>query len=146
MLYFDTSFLAPLILAEASSRRIQLFFGRRRENELAISHWTRVEFSSVLARRVRMGTLSQKTALQADEQFESLVTDSFEVFSVAANDFNLARLYLQRYGAGLRAGDALHLAIARNHEATAIYTLDFRLRRAGRSLRLPVRTGIKTSS
>ncbi len=37
----------------------------------------------------------------------------------------------------LRAGDALHLAIARNHHARAIHSLDKKLLTAGRTLGLP---------
>jgi predicted nucleic acid-binding protein len=43
----------------------------------------------------------------------------------------------------LRAPDALHLAIAANRNATAIYTLDAGLRKAGRLMGLPVRSGIR---
>jgi uncharacterized protein len=61
----------------------------------------------------------------------------------SADDFNLAKRFLQQYRTGLRAGDALHLAIARNHGARAIYSLDKTLGSAGRKLRLRVRTGIR---
>jgi hypothetical protein len=42
----------------------------------------------------------------------------------------------------LRAGDALHLAIAGNRQAAAIYSLDKGLLMAGRLLDLPVSMGI----
>lgn len=143
MLYFDTSFLVPLILAEPTSDRIQRFLSRQIAGELVISHWTRVEFSSLLAREVRMGGLKRRTALDADAQFEALVEESFVVLLPSADDFNLAKRFLQQYRTGLRAGDALHLAIARNHGARAIYSLDRTLGSAGRKLRLRVRTGIR---
>ena len=143
MLYFDTSFLVPLILIEPTSTRIQRFLSRQEAGELAISQWTRVEFSSLLARGVRMGALTRKEALFADTQFEMLVSESFIVLLPGAEDFELAKQFLQRYGTGLRAGDALHLAIAKNHGANAIYSLDKGLRGAGKKLRLPVRSGIR---
>jgi uncharacterized protein len=124
MLYFDTSFLVPLILIEPTSLRLQRFLGRQDAGELAISQWTRVEFSSLLARRVRMGALTRKEARYADTQFETLVSESFMVLLPGAEDFDLAKQYLQRYGTGLRAGDAFHLAVAKNHGASAIYSLD----------------------
>ena len=146
MLYFDTSFLTPLILVEPTSSQIQRFFRRKRTDQLAISHWTRVEFSSVLARHVRMGSLTRQAALRADVQFETVADESFTVLSPpSADEFNLAKAYLQRYRTGLRAGDALHLAIASNHGARVIYTLDERMRRAGKTLQLPVRAGISLS-
>ena len=57
MRYFDTSFLVPLILPEATSTRIADFFEALPADDLATSHWTRVEFASLLAREVRMGGL-----------------------------------------------------------------------------------------
>ena len=53
MRYFDTSFLAPLILQEATSNRVERFIIGLPTGELAISHWTRVEFASLLAQQVR---------------------------------------------------------------------------------------------
>ena len=47
--------------------------------ELAISNWTRIEFSSLLAREVRMGGLDGPAAREADAQFETVVTESLVV-------------------------------------------------------------------
>jgi predicted nucleic acid-binding protein len=43
----------------------------------------------------------------------------------------------------LRAGDALHLAVADNHRAAVIYSLDETLLKAGKILDLPVSLGIR---
>jgi uncharacterized protein len=61
MLYFDTSFLVPLLFEESTSAVIQDFMARQK-GELAVSHWTRLEFSSVLAREVRMNRLDRDVA------------------------------------------------------------------------------------
>jgi predicted nucleic acid-binding protein len=71
-----------------------------------------------------------------------MVDASFTVLLPKANDFGLARQYLGRTESGLRAGDALHLAVAHNHRAAAIYSLDKTLLKAGKILRLPVSMGI----
>jgi predicted nucleic acid-binding protein len=70
VLYFDTSFLAPLILPEATSDKIAAFLRRLPAAELTVSHWTRVEFSSLIAREVRMGGLDVQAAARADARFE----------------------------------------------------------------------------
>jgi predicted nucleic acid-binding protein len=44
----------------------------------------------------------------------------------------------------LRAGDALHLAIAKNNHAGAIYSFDKTLLKAGKVLGLPVSAGVQT--
>ena len=46
MLYFDTSFLAPLIPEEATSEAIEAFITTQPTGQLFTSHWTRVEFAS----------------------------------------------------------------------------------------------------
>jgi predicted nucleic acid-binding protein len=145
MVYFDTSFLAPLILPEATSARIEKFVKGLPIGELATSHWTRVEFSSLLAHEVRMGALDRQIAAEADTQFESMVTESFVVFLPNADDFGRAKHYLGHHKTGLRAGDALHLAIARNHQARAVYSLDKVFLKAGKLLGLPVEAGIRMS-
>jgi len=77
MLYFDTSFLVPLILPEATSDRIVEFLRGLTSDQFTVSHWTRVEFSSLIAREVRMGGLNTSAATQADARFETMVGESF---------------------------------------------------------------------
>ena len=144
MLYFDTSFLAPLIIPEATSGKVAAFVRRLPAEEFTVSHWTRVEFSSLIAREVRMGGLDVQAATRADARFEAMVDESFSVLLPDANDFGLAKRYLGRFETGLRAGDALHLAVANNHHALAIYSLDKTLLEAGKILELPVSMGIRT--
>ena len=143
MLYFDTSFLAPLVLEESTSAKVERFVAGLPVGELAVSHWTRVEFASLLAREVRMGGLDGRTARDADDRFETMVTESFLVLLPSADDFNLARSYVRHYETGLRAGDALHLAIAKNHRAETVYSLDKALLKAGKALGVPVSAGIR---
>ena len=145
MHYFDTSFLVPLILPEATSDPIARFFADLAGEDLAVSHWMRVEFSSLLAREVRMGGLSAEAARGADARFETMVDESFAVVLPNSEDFNVAKEYLSCFETRLRAGDALHLAIARNRGAEAIYSLDKILLKAGKILGVPVSEGIALS-
>jgi predicted nucleic acid-binding protein len=140
MLYFDTSFLVPLLFEESTSALIQDFMARQK-GELAVSHWTRLEFSSVLAREVRMDHLDRDAARDANIRFDALIAGSFVTLLPTAEDFELAGQFLQRDETRLRIGDAFHLAISKNHRATAIHSLDKRLLEAGRVLGLPMTTG-----
>jgi predicted nucleic acid-binding protein len=144
VLYFDTSFLAPLVIPEATSDKIAAFVQKLPAAEFAVSHWTRVEFSSLIAREVRMGGLDLQAATRADARFEAMVEESFSVLLPNADDFALAKRYLTRFETRLRAGDALHLAVANNHRASVIYSLDKILLEAGKILDLPVSMGIRT--
>jgi uncharacterized protein len=140
--YFDTSFLAPLVREERTSLRIAQFIAGMPTGELAISRLTEVEVSSLLARDVRMRVIPADEARDADAFFDDIVRESFFVLLPGADDYALARRYLRAYETGLRAGDALHLAIAGNHQAEAIYTLDNAMIKAGKILGLPVSAGI----
>lgn len=142
MLYFDTSFLAPLILEEAASTEVERFIIGLPVGELAVSHWTRVEFASLLAREVRMGGMETPAAREAGAQFEAIVAESFVILLPNADDFTLAREYLGTFKTGLRAGGALHLAIANNHRAETIYSFDKIMLKAGSLLGLPVDRGL----
>jgi predicted nucleic acid-binding protein len=143
MLYFDTSFLAPLILEEATSAKIEAFFARLPTGELYVSHWTRVEFSSLIAREVRMGGLAESDALLAIGQFDEMVADSFQVLAPGVADYELAKEYIQNFATKLRAGDALHLAIASNNGTKTFHTLDEGLLNAARLLKVHASRGIK---
>ena len=142
MRYFDTSFLVPLILPEATSEPIAGFFKSLTEDTLATSHWTRVEFVSLLAREVRMGGLDAAAARQAGSRFESMIGESFVVLLPNRDDFDCARDWLGLFETGLRSGDALHLAMAGNRGANVIHSLDKQMNAAGKMLGLPTRAGI----
>ena len=145
MRYFDTSFLVPLVLPETTSEPIATFFEGLSGEELVVSHWTRVEFASLLAREVRMDRLPSSAAREAGSRFESIVRESFVVLLPNRSDFDRARDWLGQFQTSLRAGDALHLAIAGNRGADAIYTLDKLMIAAGKRLGLPTGTGIRLS-
>ncbi|HEU0155929.1 MAG TPA: type II toxin-antitoxin system VapC family toxin [Stellaceae bacterium] len=134
-----------LILPEATSDKIAALLRDLPVEEFAVIHWTRVEFSSLIAREVRVGGLDRETARKIDARFDAMVEESFAVLLPDSDDFSRARHYLGRFETGLRAGDALHLAIAANRHAAAIYTLDKRLLRAGEILGLPVSLGISAA-
>lgn len=58
-LYLDTSFLAPPILQEATSETVEAFIATLSPEQLCIRQWTRVEFASLIAREVRMGSFAR---------------------------------------------------------------------------------------
>jgi uncharacterized protein len=133
MIYLDASFIAPIVLPEASSEVIEAFMSRRTPGEMAVSPWTRVEFAGLVARRARMKELSNKQAMNAMAVFEQLLADSILVIQPSLSDYNRAIELLNRYDSGLRSGDALHLAIAQNRRAE-FFTLDEKLVKAARIL------------
>ena len=124
MVYFDTSFLTPLFLEEPTSETVERFISSLPVTDLSTSHWTRVEFSSLLAREVRMAGLSETQARSADAAFEAAIGETFQMLTPTVDDFDHAKVLLGRPKTGLRAADALHLAIASRREMDVIYSLD----------------------
>lgn len=141
MIYLDTSFIAPLFREEKLSAAVEACLARQSAGTLAISQWTCVEFSSVMARDVRMGIIAARQALIALEAFDGFAGGSLHVFAPGAADYRLADRFIRDFGTCLRAGDALHLAIARQRDIAEIFTLDEGMLRAAR--RLKIRAGRK---
>lgn len=136
MIYLDTSFITPLFRAEALSAAVEACLARQAAGTLAISHWTRLEFSAVMARDVRMGVLSAREALLALEAFDAFAGGSLHVFPLGAADYRLAERFVRDFATRLRAADALHLAIAGNQGVDEIFTLDEGMLRAARRLKI----------
>jgi uncharacterized protein len=105
--------------------------------QLAISDWTIVEFTSLVSRRVRMSELNLEQMEAVINSFKEDVAQSYTVFTVTTADFILAAEFIQQWETGLRAGDALHLAIARNHSIENLLSLDRGLIDAARQLSIP---------
>ena len=143
MVYLDTSFVAPLVIAENSSDAVEAFVLKVKPGELTTSMWTQVELYSLVSRKVRMGELSDSQAAVVRREFDRVLAESFEMLAPMAADFAAAARYLESPKTGLRAGDALHLAIAANHRAKRILTLDQGFVEAGKLLKLPVTLGVK---
>lgn len=141
MVYFDTSFIAPLFLSEPDSERIENVVHSLRSGSVAVSHWTHVEFASLLGRRVRMKELTERQAAQVLALFEQLIADSYHVILPTVGDYELAVHLLENRRAGLRAGDALHLAIAQTHHAEQFYTLDAGLLKAAETYGISASAG-----
>jgi predicted nucleic acid-binding protein len=70
--------------------------------------------------------------------FTRLAAESLSMLPIGAAQFRRAASFADRYELGLRAGDALHLAICADHGAT-LCTLDRRLAEAGTALGVPTR-------
>lgn len=87
MIYFDTSFLAPLVLPESASGKIMAFVRSLADEQQMVSHWTRLEFSSLVARKARMGELDEKGAARADARFEAMVKKFLAVVLPSVEDF-----------------------------------------------------------
>ncbi|MDB5970676.1 MAG: twitching motility protein PilT [Hydrocarboniphaga sp.] len=115
---------------------MRAWFDARAGETLAISDWTLTEFASAMGIKVRDKGLKAGQAHKACALMEKLAADSLKVFTPTRGDYSRATEHLGHHALGLRAGDALHLAIAQNEDAECLYTLDRRLIEAARKLKV----------
>lgn len=133
MLYLDTSLLVAALTNEAETERMHHWLGQQREGDLAVSDWVATEFSSALSIKLRTGQIGIPDRAEALATFTRLAADSFVVMPVSRLQFRTAARFADQHVLGVRAGDALHLAICADHGAT-LCTLDRRLSDAGSAL------------
>jgi predicted nucleic acid-binding protein len=124
MTYLDTSVLVPLYLHEPGSLEARRVFASLPQSELAISEWSQTEFVSAVGIRVRMKHLERGAARDIIRAFHRLAVQGLTLLKVETQDFAVANQYIEQFDLGLKAGDALHLAIAWNNGAQKLFSSD----------------------
>jgi predicted nucleic acid-binding protein len=136
-LYLDTSLLVAALINETETSRTQAWLGEQEPSGLAISDWVITELSAALSMKLRSGQIEAIHRADALAMFTRLSVDSFTILLMSGLQLRTAVRFADQHALGLRAGDALHLAICADHGAT-LCTLDGRLSEAGAAL------GVKT--
>jgi hypothetical protein len=131
-LYLDASAVVPTLVEEGASRAVGDYLGAA-SDPFVISDFAAAEVASALSRLVRMTAIERDAAEAALREFDAwraIATASVEVSSA---DVRLANLIVRRFELGLRAPDALHVAVCQRGDHTLV-TLDTRLAAAGEAL------------
>ena len=113
-IYLDTSVVVAACANEPASAAVFAWLERHKDQALAISDWTRAEFAAAIAMKARTRALSEQGRATANRSFAVLSGENFTVVPVSTADFMTTVGFCDRHDLGLRAGDALHLAICAN--------------------------------
>jgi len=120
-IYVDTCLLVSLFHNDSGYPAAVAWLTGAAAQELWISHWVLLEFASATAVRQRRGELKASKVTGLQSELEAFRAERLALVEPRAEDYLLARAWVQRQSApGLRAGDALHLAVAQRQRLTLV--------------------------
>ncbi len=134
--YLDTSLVISLIAPEPSTAAAQEWLATGADDGLAISDWVVTEVASALSLIERVGRLVAEGRAQAWSNLQQLMAADLTVLPVSRQAFQVAAEMAGGASLGLRAGDALHLAVAGEFGARVV-TRDVGQAQAARSMGRP---------
>jgi hypothetical protein len=123
MIYVDTSALVALLTVEPTTPAVKKWFIANTES-LVSADWCAVEFASALAAKLRAKQLRPVHVRAAHKAFEALAASGLRLLPVTRTACQRAAALAKPAGDKLRAGDALHLAVALEAGADELAGLD----------------------
>jgi len=123
MVYIDTSALVPAFIREPKSEAVLAWLESSGEG-LLVSEWAIAEFASASAIKVRTGGIATARARQARARFLAFAQEHCSIAVPQRAEFRRAAELAGDVNLKLRAGDALHLAIAEASRVQGILCLD----------------------
>jgi len=125
VIYLDTSVLGAIFFREPGAANLVAKLESQRKAKLMISAWTLTEMASIGGIKQRTGAIDAETRQQAIANFQRFASMHLVTVEIDPADFRTAAVLIESPSA-LRAGDALHLAIARRLGAR-VASLDHKL-------------------
>jgi len=135
MVYVDTSVLVALCTREAKSADVSRWYAACAD-DLVSAAWCVSEFASALGIKQRTGQIDEAEAQTAWRQFERLCANDLRLLPVEPASFHRAAVLALDAATGLRAGDALHLAVALDAKVKSMATLDDGLAKNAKRIKL----------
>ena len=124
MIYIDTSVWIAQHTLEATTMAVQRWVDGQDIESFVCAHWVKTEYASALSIKRRTGALSEAHFALAHRRFADICVAGPDWVAVREEDFfEAARLCADPANA-LRAGDALHLAVALRVGCAGFFTLD----------------------
>lgn len=123
MVYVDTSALVALLTLEPATPRVAAWFASNTA-PLVSADWCAVEFASALAAKLRAKQLRPVHAKAASQAFDTLTAGGLRLLPVSRTAFQQAAKLCAKAADNLRAGDALHVAVALEAGVSTLAGLD----------------------
>lgn len=136
ILFLDTSVLVAALTNETRTSAVQAWLAAQAAGSCATSDWIITEFSSALSIKLRTGHLTLAERANALAVFTRLAAESLSHLSINPAHFRTAARFADQHTLGIRAADALHLAVCADYGAS-LCTLDRRLAAAAPVLGIP---------
>lgn len=124
MIYVDTSVWIALQLREVKTEVVQAWFMAHGVKGLACSDWVRTEYASALSIKRRRGDMDDICLTRAHQTFSKICTSELTWLNIEKQDFVDAANLCANPAYKMRAGDALHLAVAMRCRCTELLSLD----------------------
>jgi predicted nucleic acid-binding protein len=121
------------LVTEPSSEAVNTWLERHTGDRFVVSDWVVAEFSAALGVKLSSKRMTADDRERALERLADILDSEFECLPVLREHFRQATAFANRSFVGLRAGDALHLALAANH-AIKLCTRDRLQAQAGAGL------------
>lgn len=137
MIYIDTSALVPIFIRESSSEAVLSWLESAGER-LAISEWGLLEFASAATIKLRRGEITASVLKQVGNRVQKFAEEACILVTPGRDEFRRARELVLDATPKLRAGDALHLAIAESVGAQAMLSLDDAFNDSARLVGMPL--------
>jgi predicted nucleic acid-binding protein len=134
MVSLDASALVSLFVEDANSASARRRIGEIR-TVMAVSTFAAAEFAAAIGRRVRAGAYDPAQGAAVLALFDAWMAGHAETLDVDPEDHRVAAGFVRHFELGLRAPDALHIAIC---QRLRLPLLTFDARQAAAAQRLGV--------
>ncbi|MHB1669676.1 MAG: type II toxin-antitoxin system VapC family toxin [Thiomonas sp.] len=127
-IYVDSSVWIALLTREPSAQRLADWI-EVQSGALLTALWTRTELASALSIKSRRGEFQPELTADLLQRYAQWTQAGVQMLPVDSQDFTDAAALCADAQTRLRAGDALHLVVARRSGATHLLTLDLDMQR-----------------
>jgi predicted nucleic acid-binding protein len=135
--YIETSALIAALVIEPRSRTIRAWLVERATGTIFVSDWSHPEVASALSIKLRAGQITIEQRAAALAVWSQVRAANIHTLAVEPSHHEMATNFANLHELGVRAGDALDLAVAQAAGFTLI-TLDTTMAKAAPLLGVPV--------